>query len=115
MMASRMAIRALVAAAFAAIGNIGEVPGCIVLLGLGIMALFVQHRSSAADGASLPELSQFIPWGICILLYAGFVVLLAPLASMPAVFIALLILSPFFGTLVLMVSSALIRLTNRRS
>lgn len=108
---------ALLAAAFAAICVAGEVLGCIVVLGLGMIALIVVDRDQADRGEAsrLPILRQFIPWAVCILLYAGFVLLWSPLASLPAVIIALLLLSPLFGTLVFVSSSAVASLTRRYS
>lgn len=109
-----IAIRVLVAVAFAAIGVFGEVWGCVALLGLGILSLIVLHRDRASDVASsqLPRLSHFTPWGVCVVLFTCFVLLLAPLAFPPVV-IALLILSPLFGMLVFLVSSAVSSLARR--
>jgi hypothetical protein len=100
-----------VAAAFAAVGVLGEVAGCVALLGVGIIALAVLHydRAPSATPSAPPRLGPFVSWGLCILLFAVFVLLLSPLASLPATFLALLLLSPLFGTLVLLVSAALER------
>ena len=101
----------LVAVAFAAVGVLGEVAGCLALLGVGVIALAVLHRDGASNATPSvpPRLGPFVSWGICILLFAVFVLLLSPLASLPATVMALLLLSPLFGTLVLLVSSALER------
>ena len=106
---------ALLAAAFAAIGVLGEVAGCIFVLGLGILSLAVVHRDPSArtEASSLPALRQFLSWGACTFVYASCVLLLSPLASMPAVVIALLLLSPLFGTLVCLASSAVASLAKR--
>jgi hypothetical protein len=100
-----------VAAAFAAVGVLGEVAGCIALLGVGIIALAVLRHAPASNDtrSASPRLGPFVTWGICIFLFAVFVLLLSPLASLPATVLALLLLSPLFGTLVLLVSSALER------
>jgi hypothetical protein len=100
-----------VAAAFAAVGVLGDVLGCVALLGVGMIALaFLHHAPASNDTPSAsPRLGPFVSWGICILLFAVFVLLLSPLASLPATVMALLLLSPLFGTLILLVSSALER------
>ena len=103
----------LVAAAIASACIFGEVVGCVFVLGLGVTALIFSHRRRSTEAAAWPNpsLRQFAPWGVCILLYIAFVLLLAPFASLPAVVAALLILSPLFGTMVLLTSSALSDLT----
>jgi len=103
------AIPILVAATFAAACVFGEVVGCVAVLAFGIIALAVLKRGAAADIATWQssELRQFAPWVACILLFVCFVLLLAPFASLPAVVIALLVLSPLFGTMVFAASSAI--------
>ena len=110
-------LAALVAAAFASACVLGEVVGCVAVLGLGIVALALLKRDGAAS--VLPthsaQFTQFAAWIACIILFACFVLLLAPFASLPAVIIALLILSPLFGTMVLIASSVIHGLTRRCS
>jgi hypothetical protein len=99
----------LVAAAFAAICVFGEVAGCLVLLVFGIIALVVVRNGIAHKGKVLQSwnVNAFVAWVLCVLVFACVVLLLAPFASLPAVGLALLILSPLFGTWAFVVSSAL--------
>ena len=102
---------------FAAIGIFGEVVGCFVLLAVGIAALGVLHnrRTGELKHGKSSEPRRFVTWFVCVLFFAGFVVALAPFASLPAVIVALLVLSPLFGTMIMLVSQAMSSLANRAS
>lgn len=104
----RMATRTLVALAFAAVGIFGGAAGCVALLGLGVAALMILqgNRTTELAVARSPHPSQFAPWWVSILFFAGFVVALSPFAELPAVVIALLVLSPLFATLIVLVTAA---------
>jgi len=104
---------AIVAAAFACLCVFGEVIGYLVVLAVGLAALIVLVKNRPCDVAVVaePQFKSFLEWGACVFLFSGFVVCLAPFASMPAVIAALVLLSPLFGTWVYLATSAIIRMT----
>jgi hypothetical protein len=83
--------------------------GAILSVAAGCLALMVQPRvagDSLPAEVTKPDVEAFLPWLTCSGLFAAFVVVLAPFVEFPAITLGLLLFSPLFGTMALLIESA---------
>jgi hypothetical protein len=91
-------LRCLVLAAlFATLCVFTAIVGGLITLAAGLLGLILMPPSE-----SVPEsgLSEYRPWILSVLFFAGTTMALAPFADLPPIPAALCLLSPLFGTMV---------------
>ena len=96
------------AGAFAALCVMASVIGALITLAAGVIGLAVVSRR---DSPEAPGFSEYLQWLLCTISFVAMTLVLSPLAGLPAVWLALCILSPLFGTMIYAVERALSRTT----
>jgi hypothetical protein len=108
--AGRVVLSAVIAGVMAAVCTWAGVFGAILSVATGTLALAFLPRRPDIDVPAMvakPDMQGFRPWLVCTGLFAAFAIFLAPTAEIPAISLALVFLSPLFGTMVLLIESAL--------
>ena len=96
------------AGAFAALCVILSAVGALITLAAGVISLAVMSRRDSSGAAGF---SEYPLWLLCIISFGAATLVLSPLADLPAVWIALCILSPLLGTMIYTVERATSRPT----
>ena len=90
--------------------------GAVLSVAAGCLALMLLPRRASTEPpaeAAKADKQGFLPWFVCCGLFAAFVFVLAPLVEFPAITVALLLFSPLFGTMVLLIESAVAGMIGR--
>jgi Na+/H+-translocating membrane pyrophosphatase len=83
---------------------VAQIVGAIISLAAGIIGLSVLSRRESAGASFASEFSQ---WILCTVTFAVTTLLLSPLTNLLAISVAYCILSPLFGTMIMVIDRAL--------